>query len=445
MSTVDSSQSSDAFRSPAEGGAHPGDRVYISSALGGLTQERKTVIDVVQRSGCEPVAMEEYGADTRPPLHKCLQDVRSCDVYIGIVAWRYGSCPPGEHKSFTHLEYDEARRCRKTILIFHLDKKAPRPKTHVDDSQSEVQNLRGVQAESHTIKHFVTNDEIESGVRKGLRGIYGAAGASVPALLPYTVDRSRQKESFAAAVQRGELDRSPAVVVVPGTADQAHEKFVEYMQEQLLPQHLGTANIHAVTIGLHSGDFGPDIITRRIADRCSFAPTADIDVLSRQFYESATITALWFQVAVDVRRGRPRTRDFTRLVQYFARWPTDQSLRVLPIITAEYEAAPNQRSWLRWPGAASPTRCGRAIKQAATAANPRAVVLPELANVERPQVTEWANQPEVRRRLEPDSAPEIRSFFQSYERSARQRGIPMDKLVPKLLNLLTDVPRQEKA
>lgn len=175
------------------------------------------------------------------------------------------------------------------------------------------------------------------------------------------------------------------------------------MQEQLLPQHLGTANIHAVTIGLHSGDFDPDIITRRIADRCSFAPTADIDVLSRQLYGSATITALWFQVAVDVRRGRPRTRDFTRLVQYFARWPTDQSLRVLPIITAEYEAAPNQRSWLPWPGAASPTRCGRAIKQAAAAANPRAVVLPELANVERPQVTEWANQPEVRRRLEPDS------------------------------------------
>ncbi len=445
MSTVDSRQSSDALRSPAEGGAHPGDRVYVSSALTDLKQQRKIVIDLLRRSGCEPVAMEDYGANTQPPLDRCLKDVRSCDVYIGIVAWRYGSCPPGEHKSFTHLEYDEARRCRKYILIFHVDESAPWPFDDLDQPQDDVKKLRDLQAEKHVVAKFSTNDDLASGVREGLRGTYGAVRGSVPALLPYTVDRSKQKESFAAAVQHGDLARSPAVVVVPGAADQAHEKFVEYMQEQLLPQHLGTANIHLVTIGLHSEDFDPDVITRRIADRCAFAPTADIDVLSRQLYESATITALWFQVAVDVRRGRPRTRDVTRLVEYFARWPTDQSLRVLPIITAEYDATPNRRSWLPWPSATSPDRCGRAIEHAAAAANPRAVVLPELANVERPQVTEWANQPEVRRRLEPDSGTRIRSIFQSYERSTKQRGIPMDELVPKLIDLLIDVPRQEKA
>lgn len=45
--------------------------------------------------------MEFYGADTQRAISRCLQDVRSCDVYVGIVAFRYGSRPPGHDKSFT--------------------------------------------------------------------------------------------------------------------------------------------------------------------------------------------------------------------------------------------------------------------------------------------------------------------------------------------------------
>lgn len=433
MSTVDSPQSSD----------HLGDRVYISSSARDLKETRKCVIDVVQRSGYEPVAMEDYGADTRPPLDRCLRDVRSCAIYIGIVAWRYGSCPPRENKSFTHREWEEAARHGKDILLFHLDEDALWPHTHDDDSKRNVRKLRGLQAKDHTVYNFFDTDDLVGAVRKGLREFHGTVGAPVPELLPYTVDRDTQKESFAAAAERGDLDHSPALVVIHGSADQSQGKFVDYMREQLLPRHLGADTIHHSTIGLRAEEFDhPDTMTRRIASKCHLAPTADIDMLSRQLYESGMITALWFPVEVEVRRGRPRARQITQLLEYFARWPPDQSLRVLPIISAEHEQVKGWQNRLPWRVTASQDRFDRSIEQAvATAtANSGAVVLPKLTDIERTQVTAWTDQPEVRRRLGPDSAPEIRSIFQTYERSTKKRGIPMDELAPKLIDLLDDIP-----
>jgi hypothetical protein len=117
-------------------------RVYVSSPALDLAGARAHVIDVIRRSGCEAVSMEMYGADTRQPIERCLHDVRTCEIYVGIVAWRYGSCPPDSPKSFTHLEYEEAVRHRKHVLVFHLDESAPWTVAHVDSSKAKVRRLR---------------------------------------------------------------------------------------------------------------------------------------------------------------------------------------------------------------------------------------------------------------------------------------------------------------
>jgi hypothetical protein len=38
----------------------------------------------------EDIAMEYYVAEDKRPVDKCLEDVTSCDLYIGIFTWRYG-------------------------------------------------------------------------------------------------------------------------------------------------------------------------------------------------------------------------------------------------------------------------------------------------------------------------------------------------------------------
>jgi hypothetical protein len=83
-------------------------RVYVSSTSGDLEEQRKAVSEALRRLEHVDVAMEYYVAEDRPPLDRCLTDVRSCDVYIGIFAWRYGSIPwpvNPEGLSCTELEY----------------------------------------------------------------------------------------------------------------------------------------------------------------------------------------------------------------------------------------------------------------------------------------------------------------------------------------------------
>lgn len=439
MSTADSWASTSAVPSCV--------RVYISSAVRDLREARKVVIDAVRHSGYEPVMMESYGADTRPPLERCLIDVGSCDVYVGIVAWRYGSCPPGERKSFTHLEYDEAVRLRKQILLFHLDENTAWPLTHVDQSRRNVNKLRNEQSRDHIVDHFSTLDQLSTGVRRALHRRYGEAGAQVPELLPYIVDRDAQKDSLDEAFGRGELERSPSVVVLHGATGQAHHKFVEYMQEQLLTRYLGVEPIDRIPIALPSEFYQLDVITRRIARGCRLDPTADIDVLSRQLHDSGLITMLWFPVEVEVCRGRPQARRIVQLVDYFARWPSYRPLRVLAVISAQYREVTQWSGRLPWRAGASPNGFGRAIEQAIAPAmaNGGVVVLPELTNVEQVEVEVWSDQAEVRRRLgRHDPVPAIRRIFQEHERSSKKRGMPMETLAKELTQLLQHLsPWQE--
>jgi hypothetical protein len=77
--------------------------------------------------GHQVLAMEYYSATDQRPLDKCLSDVASCDLYIGIFAWRYGYIPPHgnpEARSITELEFRKAKSSKITCLLFLLDEAA---------------------------------------------------------------------------------------------------------------------------------------------------------------------------------------------------------------------------------------------------------------------------------------------------------------------------------
>jgi hypothetical protein len=87
--------------------------VYVSSTFKDLEECREKVRIVLKRMGHEDIAMEYYVAEDKRPLEKCLEDVASCDLYIGIFAWRYGYVPEGYDKSITELEYRKAVETKK--------------------------------------------------------------------------------------------------------------------------------------------------------------------------------------------------------------------------------------------------------------------------------------------------------------------------------------------
>ena len=83
-------------------------RIYISSTFQDLQEERLAAAQAIRRLRHEALAMEDYVAEEQVPLDKCLADIRGCQAFIGIYAFRYGYVPEGYDKSITHLEYEEA-------------------------------------------------------------------------------------------------------------------------------------------------------------------------------------------------------------------------------------------------------------------------------------------------------------------------------------------------
>src|SRR5438874_786088 len=118
-------------------------RVFVSSSFEDLRDHRAAAIRVLRQLGHDVVAMEDLVAGAAVPLKRVLEDVKRCDVYVGIFAWRYGFVPkvsadasmnppavqgavPGG-TSITHYEYLQGKALGLEILAFLLDESYPWP------------------------------------------------------------------------------------------------------------------------------------------------------------------------------------------------------------------------------------------------------------------------------------------------------------------------------
>jgi formylglycine-generating enzyme required for sulfatase activity len=158
-------------------------RIYISSTYEDLKKEREAAAKAVRRLGHQPVYMEDYVAGPQRPVEKCLQDILSCDAYVGIFAWRYGFIPDGCDKSITHLEYEAANKVGVPCLIFLLDQKAPWPVEYVETGKErqKIDQLRNELRDKYIVSFFRNADELSSKVSAAVRNLNFKEKAKVKA------------------------------------------------------------------------------------------------------------------------------------------------------------------------------------------------------------------------------------------------------------------------
>ena len=102
-----------------------------------------------------------------------MQDVEAADIYVGMIAWRYGYVPVKNNpdkRSITELEYLKAFKSHKQCLIFLLEKNAPWSPQFMDvqsgekDAGKNISTFRAELAERHTIAWFNNPDQLASDV-----------------------------------------------------------------------------------------------------------------------------------------------------------------------------------------------------------------------------------------------------------------------------------------
>ncbi|WP_322769738.1 DUF4062 domain-containing protein [Frankia sp. Cr1] len=151
-------------------------RVFVShtSELAAFPQQRSYVeaaCAAVRRAGGVAVDMADFGARDQQSPQVCRAEVAGCDVYLGVVGFRYGSPVPGREDglSFTEFEFDVAGQVCLPRLVFLLDETAATvPMALADLDRRRVGRFRQrLQDEQVTV--VVSNpDDLAARVGEGL-------------------------------------------------------------------------------------------------------------------------------------------------------------------------------------------------------------------------------------------------------------------------------------
>jgi MinD-like ATPase involved in chromosome partitioning or flagellar assembly/tetratricopeptide (TPR) repeat protein len=106
---------------PALGHSNP--VVFISSTARDLPEHRKEVLDACMRQGFVPVMIEHLPTSDDDAIRESLRMVDDADVYLGILAYRYGYVPKGHAISITEMEYNRAgeRGIPRLMFVMHKD------------------------------------------------------------------------------------------------------------------------------------------------------------------------------------------------------------------------------------------------------------------------------------------------------------------------------------
>lgn len=255
-------------------------KIYISSTYHDLIEHRKAAAEAVRALGHQAICMEDYVAANAGTAEKCCQDVRECQVYVGIFAWRYGEIPEGFEKSITNLEYDEAQKSRIPRLLFLVDEKHPWVQSNVDDDKTRIRNLKKILKKDRLLAHFTTPADLKARISAALsieinnlkangKGKADRPKQKIPLILPYLSNRSVQKAELKRVLSTENqklLHKKPLVCISHGDENECHDKFVEIIQQYWLPELLDDTRVNASIISKRVGWPNPQLGKNRFQE-----------------------------------------------------------------------------------------------------------------------------------------------------------------------------------
>ncbi|MBI1281604.1 MAG: tetratricopeptide repeat protein [Anaerolineaceae bacterium] len=146
--------------------------VFISSTSFDLTDYREAVDKAIRRLKLRPINMTDFGSQPGGATGVSLSHVGEADIFVGIIARRYGFVPDGQSLSVTEQEYDEAVRRKLPRLMYLLDPKADWPSAYIETAaQDKLDTFRAKIERTDVRSLFTSPDALASQVTADLTNL----------------------------------------------------------------------------------------------------------------------------------------------------------------------------------------------------------------------------------------------------------------------------------
>lgn len=148
-------------------------KIYVSSTYADLRDHRAATVGQLRRMQHAVTAMEDYTARDESSAVACTCDVAVSDLYVGLIAWRYGHIPKNDNPnslSVTEQEYQAAVDNGVPRLVFLLDETSSWPPSFFDaftgagDAGKQVRDFRKRLTEERLASMFTSPEDLAAKV-----------------------------------------------------------------------------------------------------------------------------------------------------------------------------------------------------------------------------------------------------------------------------------------
>jgi hypothetical protein len=155
-------------------------QVFISSTFLDLRDERKAAVEAILEAGHIPAGMELFTAGDVTQWELIKKWIEASDAYVLLIGARYGAIGKGG-KSYTHMEFDYAKKLRKPMFSVVADKAFLRKriaKHKITAAESgKATKFRNL-ISTKIVTYFSNRDQVKTQVTQGLSPIASQPGIS---------------------------------------------------------------------------------------------------------------------------------------------------------------------------------------------------------------------------------------------------------------------------
>lgn len=136
-------------------------KVFLSSTYIDLIEFRKSATEALEKLGQQVGRMEIFNANPSEPSEVAFNELKQCNLFIGIYAHRYGTIPKGKTLSITELEYDYAKELDLPCFCYIVNEDYPwNPKMIEKGKQTKLKDFKKKIKNDVTIEFFESPNDL---------------------------------------------------------------------------------------------------------------------------------------------------------------------------------------------------------------------------------------------------------------------------------------------